>query len=125
MVSKPNLRGFIIPMLAWLLVASTRAEDLVSSGGTNIRRALFPRAAWVPGASGVFASIGYGIIAAFLASLGGALLSGYLLPEPGVPKANPPGIAEAYGRSLARWRHSWRAPRRKKTYRQKRSSPPR
>jgi MFS family permease len=56
----------IIPMLAWVLVASTRPEGRVSSGGTNIRRALFPRAAWVPGASGVFASIGYGIIAAFL-----------------------------------------------------------
>ena len=56
----------IIPMLAWVLVASTRHEVRVSSGGTNIRRALFPRAAWVPGASGVFSSIGYGIIAAFL-----------------------------------------------------------
>jgi predicted MFS family arabinose efflux permease len=51
---------------SWVLVASTRPEGRVSSGGTNIRRALFPRAAWVPGASGVFASIGYGIIAAFL-----------------------------------------------------------
>ncbi|HLH97591.1 MAG TPA: MFS transporter [Xanthobacteraceae bacterium] len=54
----------IIPMLAWALVGSTRPEDRVLCGG--IRRALFPRAAWVPGASGVFASIGYGIIAAFL-----------------------------------------------------------
>ena len=56
----------IIPVLAWALVASTRPEGRVSSSGTNIRRALFPRAAWVPGASGVFASIGYGIVAAFL-----------------------------------------------------------
>jgi len=56
----------IIPMLAWVLVASTRLEDPVSPGDTNIRRALFPRAAWVPGASGAFSSIGYGIIAAFL-----------------------------------------------------------
>jgi MFS family permease len=56
----------IIPLLAWGLVASTRREALVSSGGSNIRRALFPRAAWLPGASGVFASVGYGIIAAFL-----------------------------------------------------------
>jgi MFS family permease len=55
----------ILPMLAWVLVASTRPEGRGSSGSTNIRRALFPRAAWVPGASGVFASIGYGIIAAF------------------------------------------------------------
>jgi MFS family permease len=57
----------IILMLAWTLVASTRPEGRVSSGATNIRRALFPRAAWAPGASGVFASIGYGIVAAFLA----------------------------------------------------------
>lgn len=56
----------IIPTLAWALVASTRPEGRVSSGDTNIRRALFPRAAWVPGASGVFSSIGYGVIAAFL-----------------------------------------------------------
>jgi MFS family permease len=56
----------IIPMLAWALVASTRPEGRVSSSDTNIRRALFPRAAWVPGASGVFSSIGYGVIAAFL-----------------------------------------------------------
>ncbi|WP_213775347.1 MFS transporter [Bradyrhizobium sp. dw_78] len=56
----------IIPLLAWVLVALTRREARVSHGGTTIRRALFPRAAWVPGASGVFASIGYGIIAAFL-----------------------------------------------------------
>jgi MFS family permease len=56
----------IIPMLAWVLVASTRLEDPVSPGDTNIRRALFPGAAWVPGASGAFSSIGYGIIAAFL-----------------------------------------------------------
>jgi MFS family permease len=56
----------VIPMLSWMLVASTQREGHVSSGGPTIRRALFPRAAWVPGASGVFASIGYGIIAAFL-----------------------------------------------------------
>src|ERR1700722_3829652 len=56
----------IIPMLSWMSVASTRPEGRVASGGTNIRRALFPRAAWVPGASGVFSSIGYGVIAAFL-----------------------------------------------------------
>jgi MFS family permease len=46
----------IVPMLAWVLVASTRPEGHVSSGGPNIRRALFPRAAWVPGVSGVFSS---------------------------------------------------------------------
>ncbi len=56
----------LLPMLAWVLVASTRPEGRVSSGGPKIRRALFPRAAWVPGASGVFSSIGYGVIAAFL-----------------------------------------------------------
>jgi hypothetical protein len=36
-----------------------------------------------------------GIIGAFLAALGGALLTGFLLPTPGVPTANPPGLAEA------------------------------
>lgn len=56
----------VLPMLAWMLVAATRPEGPIISGGTNIRRALFPRAAWVPGASGVFSSMGYGIIAAFL-----------------------------------------------------------
>ncbi len=56
----------LIPLLAGVLVASTRSEVRVWSGGANIRRALLPRAAWVPGASGVFASVGYGIIAAFL-----------------------------------------------------------
>lgn len=36
-----------------------------------------------------------GIIGAFLAALGGALLTGFLLPTPGIPTANPPGLAEA------------------------------
>lgn len=35
-----------------------------------------------------------GIIGAFLAALSGALLSGYALPEPGLPSANPPGAAQ-------------------------------
>jgi len=33
-----------------------------------------------------------GIIGALLASLAGALLSGFLLPAPGVPTGNPPGV---------------------------------
>jgi hypothetical protein len=36
-----------------------------------------------------------GIIGAFLAAVAGALVSGLLLPEPGNPRANPPGVAEA------------------------------
>jgi hypothetical protein len=36
-----------------------------------------------------------GIIGAFLAALFGALLTGFLLPTPDVPTANPPGLAEA------------------------------
>jgi hypothetical protein len=36
-----------------------------------------------------------GIIGAFLAALAGAVLSGYALPDPGLPTANPPGLAEA------------------------------
>jgi hypothetical protein len=35
-----------------------------------------------------------GIVGAFLASLAGAQVSGFALPEPGVPKANPPGLGE-------------------------------
>jgi uncharacterized membrane protein YeaQ/YmgE (transglycosylase-associated protein family) len=35
-----------------------------------------------------------GIIGAFLAAVAGALLSGYVLPVPGIPTANPPGIQE-------------------------------
>jgi hypothetical protein len=36
-----------------------------------------------------------GIIGALLAALGGALVTGYVLPEPGVPSRNPPGVGEA------------------------------
>ena len=36
-----------------------------------------------------------GIIGAFLAALGGGLASGYLLPSPGIPTDNPPGVGEA------------------------------
>jgi uncharacterized membrane protein YeaQ/YmgE (transglycosylase-associated protein family) len=36
-----------------------------------------------------------GIIGAFLAALAGALLSGFLLPQPGISAANPPGLGEA------------------------------
>ena len=62
------------PALAWALVASTRPDARSFSSAVNVRRALVPRAAWAPGASGIFASIGYGVVAAFLvphfASLG-------------------------------------------------------
>lgn len=36
-----------------------------------------------------------GIIGALLAALAGGLLSGYLLPIPGIPGDNPPGVGEA------------------------------
>jgi uncharacterized membrane protein YeaQ/YmgE (transglycosylase-associated protein family) len=36
-----------------------------------------------------------GIIGAFLAGTGGALLSGFLLPVPWIPLDNPPGVGEA------------------------------
>lgn len=36
-----------------------------------------------------------GIIGALLAAVAGALVSGYLLPSPGVPMDNPPGISTA------------------------------
>jgi hypothetical protein len=35
-----------------------------------------------------------GIIGAFLAAVAGAVLSGYLLPTPGLPPGNPPGMLE-------------------------------
>ena len=36
-----------------------------------------------------------GIIGALIAAVGGAFVSGYLLPIPGIPLGNPPGITEA------------------------------
>jgi hypothetical protein len=36
-----------------------------------------------------------GIVGAFLAALLGALASGFALPSPGIPLANPPGWSEA------------------------------
>ena len=36
-----------------------------------------------------------GIIGAFLAGVSGAFVSGYLLPSPGFPSDNPPGLTEA------------------------------
>jgi uncharacterized membrane protein YeaQ/YmgE (transglycosylase-associated protein family) len=36
-----------------------------------------------------------GIIGAFAAAVAGAFLSGYLLPEPGIPASNPPGAGAA------------------------------
>lgn len=35
-----------------------------------------------------------GIIGAFLAALAGSMVSGYLLPVPGLPDGNPPGLTE-------------------------------
>jgi hypothetical protein len=36
-----------------------------------------------------------GIIGAFIAATAGALVTGYLLPIPGEPAANPPGVMQA------------------------------
>jgi hypothetical protein len=36
-----------------------------------------------------------GIVGALVAAVVGALASGYLLPGPGLPGGNPPGLAEA------------------------------
>ncbi len=36
-----------------------------------------------------------GIIGAFIAAVAGAMAFGYLLPSPGVPPHNPPGVDEA------------------------------
>ena len=56
----------LLPLLTLLLVASTPSEGRVAPAAAKVRRAWFPRAAWRPGASGVFCSFGYGIIVAFL-----------------------------------------------------------
>jgi hypothetical protein len=36
-----------------------------------------------------------GLVGAFVAAVTGGLVSGYLLPAPGIPPHNPPGISEA------------------------------
>ena len=36
-----------------------------------------------------------GLVGAFFAAVSGAVVSGYLLPVPGIPPHNPPGISEA------------------------------
>lgn len=36
-----------------------------------------------------------GIIGAFMVAVAGGLIGGYLLPAPGLPEDNPPGIDEA------------------------------
>ena len=36
-----------------------------------------------------------GLVAAFAAATAGAVASGYLLPTPGIPPHNPPGLTEA------------------------------
>jgi uncharacterized membrane protein YeaQ/YmgE (transglycosylase-associated protein family) len=36
-----------------------------------------------------------GIVGALVAAVAGALVSGYLLPAPGIPLDNPPGVSEA------------------------------
>jgi uncharacterized membrane protein YeaQ/YmgE (transglycosylase-associated protein family) len=36
-----------------------------------------------------------GIVGAFFAAVVGALLFGFLLPQPGIPAANPPGLGAA------------------------------
>jgi hypothetical protein len=36
-----------------------------------------------------------GIIGAFMAAVAGGLIGGFLLPAPGLPAGNPPGVDEA------------------------------
>lgn len=56
----------VVSVLACGLVASTRSDSRVRVDDVPMRRALIPKVARAPGASGVFASIGYGVIVAFL-----------------------------------------------------------
>ncbi|MGO4717311.1 MFS transporter [Bradyrhizobium sp. 2TAF24] len=60
------LAASLLPALAFGLVARTPRMAAAPAAGADLRRAFFPRAAWLPGASNVFASVGYGVIAAFL-----------------------------------------------------------
>ncbi|MEI9850779.1 MAG: MFS transporter [Sphingomonas sp.] len=60
------LAASIVPMFAWLLVASTRPEGRVSSGTRMSAAPCFQGQHWGPALQGAFASIGYGVIAAFL-----------------------------------------------------------
>jgi uncharacterized membrane protein YeaQ/YmgE (transglycosylase-associated protein family) len=51
-----------------------------------------------------------GVIGALIAALAGSLVSGWLLPAPGVPTGNPPGVGEmlwAIPGSLAALVGSW------------------
>ncbi|MEW6639036.1 MAG: MFS transporter [Pseudomonadota bacterium] len=54
------------PALAFVLVVRTPRAEAPPAATGDLRRAFLPRAAWLPGASNVFASVGYGVIAAFL-----------------------------------------------------------
>jgi MFS family permease len=55
-----------LPIIAWLLLLRTPNSIPTSTPAKAARRALFPREARLPAASIAFASIGYGVIAAFL-----------------------------------------------------------
>ncbi|MET3415133.1 MFS transporter [Methylobacterium sp. 1030] len=56
----------LFPALAFALIARTPPMKARPVADPGIRRALLPRAAWRPGAANVFASVGYGVVAAFL-----------------------------------------------------------
>ncbi|MCP1196073.1 MFS transporter [Acetobacter senegalensis] len=56
----------LFPTLACLLLLQTPRSSEIKSTQAGADRSLLPRAAWVPGISNIFASIGYGVIAAFL-----------------------------------------------------------
>ncbi len=55
----------VLPVVAWLLLLRSPRTPAPPPSQDG-RRAIFPRAAWAPGASMAFASFGYGVIAAFL-----------------------------------------------------------
>lgn len=56
----------LLPALAFILVCRTPRTKNTPAGNPGSGRALLPKAAWLPGASNIFASVGYGVIAAFL-----------------------------------------------------------
>jgi len=61
------LTAGLLPVIGWVLLMRSPRTVLPSpSSALDGRRALFPQAAWAPGVSMAFASIGYGVVAAFL-----------------------------------------------------------
>jgi MFS family permease len=60
------LAACLLPVIAWIFLLCSPRHALPLRSHEEGPRALLPRAAWAPGTSMALASIGYGVIAAFL-----------------------------------------------------------